>query len=145
MEEYLLKTDFREFTMEFKAEMEKLQESVRGLNESVNGLRNSIDMMKVTSIAENDLRYRKKDDMRTDAMLLLDDPGFIAKCQTLIKRTINEHACDMRDNSTKWIVFIKGAIGLVIMLAALYGGNTVIQTQKSNQKALINLIEQKGE
>lgn len=145
MEEYLLKSDFREFTMEFKAEMEKLQESVKGLNDSVNGLRSSIDMMKVTSITENDLRYRKKEDMRTDAMLLLDDPGFISKCQTLIKRTINEHACDMRDNSIKWLNAIKVFGGIIVLAITIYGGNTIIQSQKTNQKALINLIEQVGE
>ena len=144
-EEFVTKPELKELVMEIRAEMADLKSEMVKNTATMIELKHSIDMMKVTSQSESDARYLLKDDLFKDARCFLDDPVFKEKCESHIKKVIDKHLENTRDNWSKWIKFAETIIKVMVVIAALYGGTTLINTQKSNQRSIMQGIERIGD
>ena len=119
-EEFVTKSEFREYTMEFKAEMASLKTEMVKNTAVMVELKHSIDLMKVISQTEYDERYRLKRDMLADANAILDDAQFADKCEQRIKVCIDKYFDDKRENVTKWGKFIDALIKIAILALAAF-------------------------
>jgi hypothetical protein len=144
-DEFVSKADFKEFTKEMREELESLKTEMQKNTKAVGDLASAVTLMQKTAIIEYDVRYQKKEEFIKDANCLFDDPGFREKNEAMIKRTVEKHLCDTRDNWSKWIKFAETVVKIAVAVAIVYGGTTLINTQKSNQRAVIQGIERIGD
>lgn len=102
--------------------------------------------------------YIKRQDDMVLALARLDNPAYRNKAMSLVDDWLRTpHGMEMmdtcfrklaqntRDQASKWISFAKMIISVLVAAGLLYGGTVVIQTQNSNQKALIDKIESIGD
>lgn len=136
------KPELQGFIVEIKTDITGIKTELAKVTLAMTELTHKFDIMQLAAKADNDARYRLKEDVLKDAMGLLDDERFVDKCKPLIIRVVDEHLCNARDNGVKWMKAIETFVKLAIAVAAIYGGSTVINTQKSNQQALLDKIEQ---
>ena len=108
---------------------------------------------------EYDKRYLKIEDAYDNSLKRINKPEYRQACFAIASDylatedahqklgcIIDAHYAAKRDSATKWLVFVKTVVAGAVLAGLLYSGNTVIETQKSNHKALINLMEtNKGE
>ena len=125
--------------MDIKTDMEDLKKSITTLTESVTKLNHAIEMMKLTSRAENDSRYCQKSELRQDAIAVLSDPDVRERCNEIVNNALETPRCretlrrihgdivtQGRDNMAKWVGFVKllfgsgGAALLGYVLWAMY-------------------------
>ena len=134
---------------------EEMQEGFAEIKQSQAALDHKLEMMIATLKTQNDERYAQQKDEMNKALLRLDDPIFVEKathvCDYWVTTEKGKDALakayahcveNTRDSGVKWLKAIETFIKLLIAVAAIYGGSTVINTQKSNQRALLEKIEQ---
>lgn len=154
-EEYVTKD---QLAIAIKDMEQKMENGFAEVGQQLTKILSQMDINKHTDREHNDERYVLKSEAMQDSIARINDSKFREACHPIVAGYLNTeegkrhvgciidaHLSTQRDNVAKWITFAKGAVGLILALAAVYGGNTVVQTQKTTQKALINMIEQKGE
>jgi len=150
-DEFVTKTELALAIGEIRGDMEKGFTEIKGI------LTQMSDQQKIAkheSREEFDQRYVLRVDEYDNSLKRINRPEYRQACFTIahdylateeahqkIGCIIDKHYAAKRDGATKWINFFKTLIAGIVLAGMLYGGNTVIETQKSNQKALINLME----
>lgn len=149
--------------------MGKLEKEVSELKKEVNDgfneiniklerIASSIEKQGLEAQVRSDETYLKRNEDMSSALARLDDPAYRKKASGIIDEWMeSEHGIytmgncfvkcmnNTRDNANKWLSFIKGAIGLIVAIAAFYGGNAIFENQKSiikTQDAVLHKIEQ---
>lgn len=140
-------------------DMGKLTESLTLLAASLERIENQMKLSALETKTAADELFLKKHESLADAMARLDVPSYRHKAASIIDDWMeSDHGMNVmekcfskcmertRDNTIKWLNFWKVVGGIIALSLVTYGGNTIIQTQKTNQKALLKQIEQvKGE
>lgn len=150
---------------ELGGRMGKIEEKVNEIEKSVaNGfsdvklelekISNSIALQAANNQIEFDKRYSTRSDDMENAMRRLDNPEYRKKLSYVFDDWAeSDHGCEKlskaysyfidkgRDNATKWINFIKLILGIAISFTAIYGGGTIVKTQKDNQKAMSAIMQ----
>ena len=114
-----------------EAQMDAVIAELKRNTETMHELKHSIDLMKATTQADNDRRYRLKDELLKDALAVLDDPLFIGKVEPIVCRIIDAHACKTRDSILSWLNFIRVIGGLIVAYVAysiIANQSTIMQT-----------------
>jgi len=155
-DEYVTKSELAVAIAEIRGDMEKGFGEIKGMLAQMSSQQ---ELNKHEFREEYDKRYVRIDQNYDEALKRINRPEYRQACFVIasdylttedarqkIGCIIDAHYAAKRDSATKWMNFIKTLVAGIILAGMLYGGNTVIQTQKSNQKALINLMETiKGE
>lgn len=150
---------------ELGGRMGKIEEKVNEIEKSVAAgfskislelekINSSINMQSRDSQIEFDKRYSKRSEDMENAMRRLDNPEYCNKLYSIIDGWAeSDRGCEKlskaygycieqsRDNATKWINFIKLVLGIAISFTAIYGGGTIVKTQKDNQKAMSAIMQ----
>ena len=149
--DFVTKTELGAVMSEFEL---KMQAGFTKLEQQIAELRNALVVSQLESDKAADVKYLSRKDSMENAMQRLNDPTYRRACHVIANEyvaseegrermgcVIDSYISSKRDNATKWITFLKTAAALVIAVVVAYGGNTIIEAQKSNQKALTTLIE----
>lgn len=136
------------FELERKME-EKLSEIALKLEQLTNTINNKDnDFLRIA-----DTRYRKQENMVSDTTIILARPEIKERCYELARQALvqpeskvilksfySEFMNDGRDNLTKWINFVKLIAGIAVLAGFIYGGNSVVKSNQTTQKAVIELL-----
>lgn len=102
-----------------------------------------------------DERYQIRQDAMSESIERVGNPTFRRACYPIVSEWvdtpdgklklgcfIDKHFAEKRDNTVKWISFIKLIAGTLVLGGFLYGGNTVIKSNQVTQRAVIELLNQ---
>lgn len=148
-----------EITIERLYELErKMDQRFSEILMKIQELTNAIENKDSDFLQVADMRYRKQENMVNDAMAILARPDVKerlhetarqalvqSETKVILKSIYCEFFNDSRDNLTKWINFLKLIAGAVIVGSLFYGGNSVVKSNQTTQRAVIEMLQQQGE
>lgn len=131
----------------------KMEEKLSDISLKLEQLTNAINNKNNEFLSIADARYRKQENMVNDAKEVLDRPDIRERCAEIVRQSLNqpetkvqlksiygEFLCDGRDSITKWINFVKLIAGAAVIGSLLYGGNSVLRSNLTTQRAVIELL-----
>jgi len=134
VDDFVTQAQFKDFTTSIRDDIRNLNTSVNNLADAVRTFDGSVKLMETQNQLINDKTYRKKEDMIIEAREVLDDATVIEKHQLLIKRTITEYACEIRDSGLKTWQSVLIASMIFGFIFNAYNNTIIIKNQKTMEK-----------
>jgi len=132
-DEFAKNSDLFKLEASLGDQMKQVLDELKRNTEIMHELKNSVDLLKATSQAENDRRYRLKTELVKDALAVLDEPCLIEKIKPIVIRIIDENTGKRRDGILSWLNLVKAIGGMV----AAYAAYSII----TNQSAIMQTLQ----
>lgn len=154
-EEYVTKIEFERVLSGLEM---KVATGFANVEQQLNKIMSQIEIGKHTDREAYDDRYVLREEAMQEAISRVSNPAFRAACYPIVgeynntedgKRQlgciIDQHLAAKRDGIVGWINFFKLIGGIIIVGATLYGGSTIVESNKTTQQAVLKVLEVKGE
>jgi len=154
-DEYVTKLEMTNALSELRSEMKS---GFSDVNTKLNQIINAMELKGHTDRETYDERYILREESMAEAIARVGTPLFRQACHPIANEyleseegkmrigcMIDRHLENKRDSATKWINFVKLISGIALATAMLWGGNTVVKSNVTTQRAVIDALKTIGE